>query len=199
MVNININLFEEEPYSPGIVVVLIISIVLACFGLSVYVPIALGVALAGLIWFYRAPIINIPKYALQSNELYSPAYGTIESISEVDGLYKVSIFLSVFDIHIQYFPVSGEVIDQTHSPYWVSTTIRNLLPQDKLVTVTQRIGYVARRISTPNCIGKHVHAGERLGMIKFGSHVDLVFSKSYRLMVKVGDYVHGPNTLIAKQ
>lgn len=151
-----------------------------------------------LIWFFRKPIINKPYYSMQFSEVYAPAYGTIEKIEHINGRYKISIQLSLLDIHTQYYPVSGEVINQEYAPMHVATTIRNLIfgARDRIVTVTQRIGYIARRIVTPK-ICEHVHTGQYLGMIKFGSHVDIELPDGYKLLVKPGDRLCGPYTLIA--
>lgn len=155
------------------------------------------VVLLVLVWFYRAPNIDIPEYTLQSDELYSPAYGTIESIKHIDGQYHVEVKLELWDVHIQYFPTSGEVYEQIYKPYSVTTKMKNLMwaaaPRDREIYITQRIGYVARRISTP-CWNGPVFAGRRLGMIKLGSHVDLVISDKYNLEIEVGDPVYGPYT-----
>ncbi len=196
-----INFFAEEPLGGiGILVLLVVFIILSYVGiLSIYVPTTIAILMMGLVWFYRQPTIELPRYLLQSNEVYSPAYGTVVSLVTRNNHYMVSIFLSVFDIHIQYFPVSGVVVEQKHSPHEVSTIIRNLISNttDNQITVVQRTGYVARRISTPNHIGKHIHAGDRLGMIKFGSHVDLILPNYYKLEIKPGDVVYGPYTRIA--
>jgi phosphatidylserine decarboxylase precursor-related protein len=153
-----------------------------------------------MIWFYREPIIKLPYYNFQSDEVYSPAYGTIEKIEKINNIYKIAIQLTLLDIHIQYFPVSGNIIDQIRTPMTVTTILKNILwgqnEKDRIVKITQRIGYVARRISTPERRGT-VSVSERLGMIKLGSHVDLEISDKYDILIKVGDYVYGPYSKIA--
>jgi phosphatidylserine decarboxylase precursor-related protein len=154
-----------------------------------------------MIWFYREPIINLPYYNFQSDEVYSPAFGTIEKIEHINGIYKIAIELTLFDIHIQYFPVSGRVIDQIRTPMSVTTIVKNIMwginDKDRIVKITQRIGYIARRIATPET-RNIVSAGHRLGMIKLGSHVDLEISDKYNLLIKIGDYVNGPYSKIAE-
>lgn len=153
-----------------------------------------------LIWFYRKPTIDIPKYMLQSNELYSPAYGTVRQIKHIDDKYHVEMKLELWDVHIQYFPTSGEVIDQVFKPYSVETKMRNAMwgvhSKDREIRIIQGTGYIARRIDTPQVKGS-VLAGNELGMIKFGSHVKMVFSDKYRLLIRKGDSVYGPSTKIA--
>jgi phosphatidylserine decarboxylase len=155
-----------------------------------------------LIWFYRSPIINLPYYAFQTNEIYSPSYGTIEKIEHLENKYKIYIKLELWDIHIQYFPVSGKVIEQNRTPKSVTTKMLNIMwdipKEDREIIITQRTGYIARRIATPNHIGKNVYVGNELGIIKFGSHVDLFISDKYSLNINVGDSVYGPYTKIAE-
>jgi phosphatidylserine decarboxylase precursor-related protein len=191
------NFFNEDlPAAIGIFGAILVS---GAFGLNQFALLFVIVLLV-LIWFYRAPEIDIPQYMLQSNELYSPAYGTIESIKHIDGQYHVEVKLELWDVHIQYFPTSGEVYDQIYKPYSVTTKMKNLMwganPKDREIYITQRIGYVARRIATPEVRGP-VLSGKRLGMIKLGSHVDLVISDKYKLLIKPDDPVRGPYTRIA--
>jgi phosphatidylserine decarboxylase precursor-related protein len=191
-----LNFFNEDfPTAIG----LILGILVTGFTGSPRICIVFVILLFTVVWFYRAPHINIPQYTLQSNEMFSPAFGTVEKIEHVDGRYKIAIKLELWDIHIQYFPVSGEVFDQTRTLYTVTTKIRDLKldAADRVISVTQRTGYVARRIATPETRGP-VFAGHRLGMIKFGSHVDLEIPDRYTLQIKVGDYLNGPYTKIAE-
>lgn len=191
-----LNCFNEDPY------VMIVILMFGVIGLFLHKWWLMWTAIGGaalLIWFFRAPLKQIPVYKLQSDELYSPAYGIIESIQHIGNQYKVMIFLSIFDVHIQYFPTSGNVIRQVYSPYEVKTIMNNLVGsgESREIMIVQRIGYVARRIYTPKHSGA-VLAGSRLGIIKLGSHVDIYFSDKYELKIKVGEYAAGSNTLIAK-
>jgi phosphatidylserine decarboxylase precursor-related protein len=190
------NFFKEDaPIAYTLIAIILVSTKFGAPWLSILLIIIFIIE----IWFYRSPIITIPKYLLQSNELYSPAYGTVESIQHIDNKYKIEIYLSLFDIHVQYFPTSGNVIHQEFLPMSVTTTMENLMygspNKDKQIIITQRIGYIARRISTPYKRGS-VHAGDRLGIIKLGSHVDLIVSDKYKLFIKPGDTLSGPYTLI---
>lgn len=152
-----------------------------------------------LVWFYRSPIINLPYHSLQSDEIYSPAYGVIEKIEHIDDHYKIAIALSLSDIHIQYYPTIGEVINQIRTPFTVSTIMKNIMwgQPARIIKITQRTGYIARRIATPETRGA-VCAGQRLGMIKFGSHVDLEIPDKYQIIVRPGDRVNGPYSKLAK-
>lgn len=171
-----------------------------------------------LVLFYRYPIYKLPHYHIQSNQIVSPAYGTITRIIHNKDTKKrvVSIFLSPFDIHTQYYPIHGEVIEHIHdlngnfhlAYEWnkskynekIITTMKNLNygKEERFVKITQIAGFLVRRISTPSKIKQSVHAGEYLGMIKFGSRVDIEFDDIYKLFVNEGQYIYGPYTLIAE-
>jgi phosphatidylserine decarboxylase precursor-related protein len=192
-----LNFFNEEPlWSKLIPFGIIITGIFNIYWLCIIFIILFTV----MIWFYREPIIKLPYYYFQSDEVYSPAYGTIEKIEKINNVYKIAIQLTILDIHIQYFPVSGNVIDQIRTPMSVTTVLKNIMwgqnEKDRIFKITQRIGYVARRISTPENRGI-VNAGDRLGMIKLGSHVDLEIPDKYNILINIGDYVYGPYTKIA--
>ena len=164
-----------------------------------------------LLYFYRMPSIDIN---INNRYLTSPAFGTVSRILYLsNGRILVTIFLSPFDIHAQYFPCQGRVINQIYdntgkfeiaSDAYKSDNNEKMIlvvdtPHDQ-IKITQLAGLVVRRISTPNHIGSVINQGEYLGFIKFGSRVDIEFSSDkYALLdwVHEGVTLKGPMTRIA--
>jgi len=146
----------------------------------------------------------------------APADGTIVvgepyKGTEVQGeeLLQVSIFLSLLDVHINRAPVSGLVEEVRYSPgrfkvaYAPEASLeneRNLIrfaSQGGTVWMKQIAGYLARRIVCRVEPGQRVEAGERIGLIRFGSRVDLLLPWLAAMKVNVGDRVKGGITVIA--
>ena len=170
-------------------------------------------------YFFRDPervIIEDPNY------LVSPADGKISSISLVKGpieldldnkqFTKVSIFMNVFDCHVNRSPSNGEIEEIFYKPgKFLNASldkaseenernyfkIKNSDTNDNIVVV-QIAGLIARRIVTQVQKTQKVKQGERLGMIRFGSRVDIYFSER-NTMVKVGQNVIAGESLIARK
>ena len=170
-------------------------------------------------YFFRDPervIIEDPNY------LVSPADGRISSISLVKGpieldldnkqFTKVSIFMNVFDCHVNRSPSNGEIEEIFYKPgKFLNASldkaseenernyfkIKNSDTNDNIVVV-QIAGLIARRIVTQVQKTQKVKQGERLGMIRFGSRVDIYFSER-NTMVKVGQNVIAGESLIARK
>ena len=148
--------------------------------------------------------------------IYSPGDGMVVAVSTVpDGAYKgqpiIRIFLNVFDVHVQRSPVAGRVtkIEYRKGKFLDARDERahveneqNLVtletPKGSLV-VNQIAGLIARRIVCWTKEGASVGQGERYGLIRFGSQVDVIFPVAAADMtVKVGERVVGGETVIAK-
>lgn len=122
------------------------------------------------------------------NQIVSPAEGTITNIKLLNKHLYVSIFLSPFNKHTQIYPVNGTVVHRVYDEtgkFGLATTIdkcRNnekkihtiQMCSGKLMRVTQIAGFLPRRISSSDDINVDVKAGEYLGIIKFGSRVDIL-------------------------
>ena len=167
-----------------------------------------------ILWFFRNPKRNIIK---NPELILSPADGKVISIKEVDELeffkdkkLQISIFLSPLDIHVNRYPVSGEVLYSKYHKgnYLVAwhpksseknerTTIVIKNKKFGEVMYRQIAGAVARRIVNYAKVNSNVEQGDDSGFIKFGSRVDLFLSKDYNLKIKVGDKVKGGLTIIA--
>jgi len=164
---------------------------------------------AFILYFFRNPATTIMN---QSTNIIAPSYGTIQRISETKDSYNVSIFLSVTDVHVQYVPVNGTVVSQQykegqfHPAYILQKSERNEQMEHTFDTVMGTIkvrqiaGLVARRIVSYVSVGDSVMTGQRLGMIKFGSRVDIEIPKDgIELVCAKGQKLVGGVTVIAKK
>ena len=139
--------------------------------------------------------INDKPFVPSNNTIISPAHGFISSISSSEGQTKVTIELSLFDIHDQYAPVSGIVLAKQVSNTSVSTTISSPLA---LVQVIQRTGYIYQTIENNTILNEIVSQGSIIGDIKRGSHVDIIFPSNVRLLCHVGQRVDGTKNVLAR-
>jgi phosphatidylserine decarboxylase len=168
------------------------------------------------LYFFRDP----DRKCFQKNGLIiSSADGLITFIGEVEvpekfgsfgEMTKISIFLNVFDIHVNRLPVNGVIKDIIYSAgKFISATndkesddneCNTLIIEDELgnnVLVSQIAGLIARRIICTVRKNEKSIIGERFGIIKFGSRVNIYIPKSFRLLVNLGQRVIGGETIIA--
>ncbi len=169
-------------------------------------------------YFFRDPDRTI---ILDDNFLVSPADGIVSGIKEINGpvelglenqtFTRVSIFMNVFDCHVNRSPVSGKIEDIFYKPgKFLNASldkasdenernyfkIKDKKTQEEIVVV-QIAGLIARRIVTQTEKNQEIAQGERIGMIRFGSRVDLYFNKR-KIMVRVGQNVIAGESLIAQ-
>ena len=193
---------------------LIILFLLVIFFYFIYKPLFLIflILLIFTFYFFRDPERVIP---LGEDILVGPADGLITNITEFKegkkNYTKVSIFLSVFNVHIQRLPVSGEItkIDYIEGKFINATLDKASEDNERLrltlksgsnnIYVTQIAGLIARRIICYLKVNEKVNQGDRYGIIKFGSRVDIEFPNSYNLMVNVGQQCIGGETIIARE
>ena len=167
-----------------------------------------------ILWFFRNPKRNIKK---NPELILSPADGKVIAIKEVDELeyfknkkIQISIFLSPLDIHVNRYPVSGEVLYSKYhkGEYLVAWHPKSSSKNERTTVVIknkkfgevmyrQIAGVVARRIVNYAKVSSSVEQGNDSGFIKFGSRVDLFLSKDLNLKIKVGDKVKGGLSIIA--
>lgn len=164
--------------------------------------------------FFRDPERHTPEDPFV---VVAPADGKVDLVRSGDsGTTQISIFLSVFDVHINRSPVTGKVMETTYQPgkfnmaNWPEksadnerNTIRILPDRDSKdegseVVVCQIAGAIARRIICWTKPGDVLRAGERLGLIKFGSRVDLTLPETARPVVSKGDRVRGGVDIVAR-
>ena len=192
---------------------LIILFLLVIFFYFIYKPLFLIflILLIFTFYFFRDPERVVP---LGDDILVSPADGLITNISEhkegKKNYTKVSIFLSVFNVHIQRLPVSGQItkIDYIEGKFINATLDKASEENERLrltlksgsnvIYITQIAGLIARRIICYLKTNERVNQGERYGIIKFGSRVDIEFPNSYNLMVSIGQQCIGGETIIAR-
>ena len=161
-------------------------------------------------WFFRDPERRIPA---EAGALVSPADGKVTDVSPivVAGLRRVriSIFLNVFDVHVNRSPIAGTIRTvQYQRGKFVNAMNATSAEQNEQNVVTvegdghvvvfkQIAGLLARRIVFHKRVGDRVARGERVGLIKFGSRVDVLLDGSADLRVKVGDRVKGGASVLA--
>ena len=146
----------------------------------------------------------------------APADGRIVMITEVDEpafihgkALRISIFMNVFNVHVNRYPVSGTVRFVHYNPgkFLNAATDKSSLENEqssvgiesgsRRILVRQIAGLVARRIVTYSREGDEVEQGERMGIIRFGSRVDVFLPTTARAMVKVGDTTAAGSSVIA--
>ena len=167
-----------------------------------------------ILWFFRNPKRNIIK---NPELILSPADGKVIAIKKVDELeyfndkkIQISIFLSPLDIHVNRYPVSGEILYSKYhkGEYLVAWHPKSSDKNERTTVVIknkkfgevmyrQIAGAVARRIVNYAKVNSNVEQGDDSGFIKFGSRVDLFLSKDLNLKIKVGDKVKGGLSIIA--
>jgi len=154
-----------------------------------------------IMFFYRYYPYN--KRHL-SNIIISPANGTITDLKITNNYCHISIFLSPLNIHTQIYPINGAVIKRIYDQTGMFNLATNMdksrknekkihiiqTNNNKLIKVAQIAGFLPRRISSSNKVPENVKAGEYLGIIKFGSRVDILFPiENFKLNVKEGQSI----------
>ena len=173
-----------------------------------------GVLAAFVTFFFRNPSRPVPE---DSCLVLSPADGRVMSITELEEDEflnspgkKVTIFLSVFDVHVNRSPIAGEIKFQQYTcgrfrpAYKESVGCENerhsigLENECMRVVVTQIAGLIARRIVSWVTLGDSLKPGERYGLIKFGSCTELIVPETVDILVKKGDKVKGGVSVIGR-
>ncbi len=176
-----------------------------------YALVSLPVVLAMFfLWFFRDPKRVIPT---EPGLVVSPGDGLVteaEWVELVSGNYlRVSIFLSVFDVHVNRSPVSGVVklAELRPGQFLNAMKAESVLHNEQTLVVIDAGGYevsfkqiaglLARRIVCPLKAGDRVERGQRVGLIKFGSRVDVLLPAAAELKVKRGMRVRGGSSVLA--
>ena len=162
------------------------------------------------LWFFRDPERAVPDAA---GALVSPGDGKVTDVSFVttggEKQARISIFLSVFDVHVNRSPVAGVVrevryqrgkflnaMDRASAEQNEQNVVR-VEGDGQVVIFKQIAGLLARRIVFHPKVGDRLERGQRVGLIKFGSRVDVLFDAGASLQVKVGDRVRGGASVLA--
>ena len=164
--------------------------------------------------FFRDPNRSVP---VGPNLIVAPADGMVRDILELDEkevlktrMWRVGIFLSIFDVHTNRAPIDGRIIYRRHhdglcldardpdcsekneAMTWALENSRGT------IVVRQLTGAIARRIVAWGNVGDELKKGERFGMIRFGSRTELYLPLEAEVLVKTGDHVSGGSTVIAR-
>ena len=171
------------------------------------IPLLLG---AFFLWFFRDPERSVPTV---EGAVVSPADGKVTDVSPVElngePCTRISIFLNVFNVHVNRSPIGGVISDVTYKRGKFGNAMGAISADENeqnIVTVRGAVGTVvfkqiagllARRIVFTKRVGDLVACGERVGLIKFGSRVDVVLPAAAEVKVRVGDHVAGGSSLLA--
>jgi phosphatidylserine decarboxylase len=200
---------------PILIPLALISILLLALS-AIYGPLlvvgVIGILLTGFVaYFFRDPERQIPS---GKGLVVSPADGKVVVVEPIKGPEGagtlVSIFLSVFDVHVNRTPVEGRVsaVEYRRGKFMIATDRRASIENEQSILTfespvgpivcKQIAGLIARRIVYWIKPGSEVGRGDRFGLIKFGSRVDLILPAGVKVEVRVGDRVKGGESVIGK-
>jgi phosphatidylserine decarboxylase len=157
-----------------------------------------------LTYFERNPERNIPD---EHNIIVSPADGTVKRVKDIEGGKRIVIYMSVWDVHIQRVPLSGEILDVTSSHHQdeddfkcknCPQNVTRLDTEIGVITVKQVTSGLAKKVETYVKNGQKVKKGERLGFVFLGSHTVIDLPSVANVTVKVNDKAVGGETIIAR-
>jgi phosphatidylserine decarboxylase len=182
---------------------------------------ALALLPAGIVAFFRDPDRSVDSVAVGDDVVVAPADGKVmhagpgqPGVAPEGDWQQVSIFLSVFDVHINRTPYSGTVTDVTYRPgkwhaaYKFESATENERSDITLshvvdgsprsVVFRQIVGLVARRVVTRVKAGDRVRTGDRIGLMKFGSRMDVFVPPEVELTVSKGDRTVAGETVLGR-
>ncbi|MGY1711014.1 phosphatidylserine decarboxylase [Geodermatophilus sp. SYSU D00758] len=184
-----------------------------------------GLLTAYMALFFRDPDRRCDRGPVDPDDVLSPADGVVMVAGEPQegvapepapegGWQQVSVFLSVVDVHVNRSPYHGEVVESSYRPgsflaaYRKESAHRNERselwlrdsdgPTARTVVFRQLVGVLARRIVTRTGVGRHLATGERMGLMKFGSRMDVFVPRECTVTVRKGERVRGGETVIAR-
>ena len=173
---------------------------------TIYLPSFIGLILLFCVNFFRDPKRLVPKGI---NQIVSPADGKIIRIDTQDEEFQiVSVFLNVFDVHVNRMPITGifSDVNYTKGKFLMAfdhnacdENERNIITIETAVgpiRLVQIAGLIARRIICYANKGEEMQIGDRLGFMRFGSRIDLILPNKIKLEVKLGQKVMGNTTII---
>ncbi|HWC99736.1 MAG TPA: phosphatidylserine decarboxylase [Candidatus Sulfopaludibacter sp.] len=160
------------------------------------------------LYFFRDPERNIPPGPVA----VSPADGKVVAVKpEGPALQRISIFLNVFDVHVNRTPIAGTITEvQYQKGLFLVASREECSAQNEQNVVTvqgdgvtvvfkQIAGLIARRIVFDKKVGDKVATGERIGLIKFGSRMDVLLGPEWEITVKPGMRVAAGSSIIARR
>jgi phosphatidylserine decarboxylase len=158
-------------------------------------------------FFFRNPDRHIPE---DPSAIVSPADGRVVNVERVGNVTKMSIFLSIFNVHVNRSPIGGRIEAIEYKPgkfkfaFDPSASVENernviMVSQGNVkIVFTQIAGLVARRIVCWKRPGDNVGKGELIGLIRFGSRVDILFPSTTEVCVEKGVRVRGGSSVIGR-
>ncbi|MDX8395138.1 MAG: phosphatidylserine decarboxylase family protein [Mariprofundaceae bacterium] len=170
----------------------------------------LAILLLFMLNFFRDPERDTPE---GDDVFISPADGKVIRAETMDaGHQRIDVFMNVFDVHVNRAPMSGRI---THMKYITGKFVnaaydeatdeneRNRFEMETdsglKIAFTQISGLIARRIIAYSAVGDQVKAGQRIGMIRFGSRVNCEIPNDFELCVKAGEQVTAGKTILARK
>lgn len=163
------------------------------------------------LYFFRDPNREVPPGPVA----VSPADGKVVVVTPENGGQRISIFLNVFDVHVNRTPIPGRITEvryqegqflvaskeaASHSNEQNTITVLGTVGgQETRIVFKQIAGLIARRIICYKKPGDTVGAGERVGLIKFGSRVDVQLGPEWEVAVRVGQRVSAGSSIIARK
>ncbi|MCL4361177.1 phosphatidylserine decarboxylase family protein [Candidatus Dependentiae bacterium] len=163
-----------------------------------------------LVFFFRNPERS---FEISDESIICPADGTIIEIKNLENEWdkRISIFMSPFDVHINWVPISGKIVNEKYSAGKFKAAflpksselnehndIEILDAKGRKILVRQIAGFFARRIVCWNKINDNVEQGQKFGMIKFSSRVDIFVPKGFESIIVLGQRVYGGSTILGK-
>ena len=194
---------------------------------GIYYALALAAGGVAVSWLSR-PVYGLPLFILALFCLYffrdpdraippgdvavSPADGKVVAVrQESPTLTRVSIFLNIFDVHVNRSPIAGTITSVQYQPgkFLVASreeastqneqNIITVRGQGTTVVFKQIAGLIARRVVCTKKPGDIVATGERIGLIKFGSRMDVLLGPEWEILAHVGDKVQAGSSLLARR
>ncbi|NYF79810.1 phosphatidylserine decarboxylase family protein [Granulicella arctica] len=194
-------------YAFGLGVVAVVLWLLTKVAVLVAIPVVLALF---FLWFFRDPNRSVPT---EPGQIVSPADGVVTEAEWIEtttgSRLRLSIFLNVFDVHVNRSPVSGtvKIVEHREGQFMNAMNPESVLHNEQTLVVIDGGGYdvgfkqiaglLARRIVCNVKPGDRVERGQRVGLIKFGSRVDVLLPSEANLKVKMGSRVKGGSTVLA--
>jgi len=195
-------------YGLGFVIVAVIAWYVSHLLWLVALPVVLAMF---FLWFFRDPSRKVPD---GPGLIVSPGDGKVEQVEWIEfpdgGRLRMTIFLNVFDVHVNRVPVGGVVTLAEHNEGQFMNAMKPesaVHNEQTLITIDaggysvsfkQIAGLLARRIVCNLKVGDRVERGQRMGLIKFGSRVDVLMPAETNPKVKVGDRVKGGSSILGQ-
>ncbi|MFL6212460.1 MAG: phosphatidylserine decarboxylase [Blastocatellia bacterium] len=196
---------------PYIILFIVPAAIFAALGWWIAAVFCFGLA-AFMAFFFRNPERDCP---VDDRLIISPADGRVVVVAPVepgraDSPTQISIFLSPMDVHINRSPIAGEIVEAVYKRgafHVASRDIASIENEQNILTIRGRLvtigvrqiaGLLARRVVLWKKRGDHVELGERIGLMKFSSRMDVIVPAEVEVLVRPGDRVRGGVTVLAR-